>query len=471
MCRFRIALAALAGLLLAAGCSGSQSGAIGRGAGGLHGTALDPLSLQSDLIAFSRGANAEISGTAARIAMESADPRTREYCLQWRLVAIPAFEVASLDMDPRRGYVSAYAVAMMLGNYFDGVDAQRSFGVEGATLARAAIDVLSERLYAMGLKYFGEELMSESEQELEAFAARHPRGALLLIAETSAFELAIAEDRDRDDGIGAIASIPMLPFKALGGIGDTPQEVHRIALAMNAFTNVVKSMPERMRWQSEAILLGLEHGETLTTLRDGTARLSASSERFAAEAERLSVILDAYPERLREESERLLETIDAHQEELRRTLDAADAALGKVNEALDQAAPMVERFAVAGEAWAGAAAGADATMRTIKAMGDAARERPASPDAKPFDIDDYTRLAVEARETVAELNRVLGSLEALDAGAVGHASRETIDHAAGRTDAIVAAAADRLLWRGLVLIGALGAVLLLLRLVPARRAA
>jgi hypothetical protein len=239
-----------------------------------------------------------------------------------------------------------------------------------------------------------------------------------------------------------VLSVPMAPFRALSGVSDTAQAIHRFSDTGRYFADTVALLPQVTRWQLELALYGLDDQETIRELVARWGTMAESAQEFVDATGRL-------PQALREQAAQLLAETGAEQEELRTTLAELTTAAAQIG--------------AAGSAWA-------STLEEIRALqgpsdGVAGGGQGAdAPPGRPFDIREYESTAQQIKEAAAELRQTIGALQGLIGASSTAATMSGFDAAITRGEALV----NTVAWRAVLVLLAFFVLLLTYRVIVSR---
>ncbi len=418
-----LALLALAAVLACcAGCrSSSESTAV------LAEEGIDVLALRYDLDRFADRAIAEVVGLASTVAAETDDRAVRELTLRWKIMVVDMMAKVTDYPDPRQAFLMTW---ILLARDERAVTLNTPLGsfVGQEKMVGDLIAKLEEDLVSVGHRHFTEEQMAEAEVQVESFAeaslARNPKGFSL-------------------SGIGSVGAgvlrAPLAPFK---GVANTPAAIADVASAAEDFTDMLGRLPQRLRWEIELLLLGVDDMKVITDFRRDLNQLTVSFEGVAK-------MVESLPDEVRAELSTVLQTVEDAQPQLQATVREAKATVQEVGVVVDKAGDLakslaamvgqVEEAAAALEKTAEAAK--DVVVMTTKP---GEPKPPRDPDAKRFDITEYTEVAVQTGDAISQARGLLGDLDkslAADGG---------VEQVIGRVESLINLA----LWRGIMLIAA-----------------
>ena len=82
-----------------------------------------------------------------------------------------------------------------------------------------------------------------------------------------------------------VVDVPLSPFRALAGAGDTPGAVREFNLIAREFVRTAELLPERLRWQIELLLYDVEERQVIETALSTDGRIGVQWRPKVAEAE------------------------------------------------------------------------------------------------------------------------------------------------------------------------------------------
>lgn len=387
--------------------------------------------LRSDLAAFAATTGGEIGGTADRISEESHDRRVQRRTILWRIRLVPMFRNAALGSDPQEAFVDTLLVAVAMYQYLDDGDGRNAFGPYQPLAIESARSLLLN-LREIGARFLTDAQLERAEQEVRRLsrqeAIRGPDFA------TGGFERTLMSE-ETDLAFGWIIDLPMSPFRALEGVGSGAAAIHDFNQTADRFASIVDGIPEQLRWEAELLLFEFEDRDTtlqtvaaLETLARSSEEASESLRHFQAD---LSAMLEGSGERLTE----------------------AQQVLAEAQQLAGPLAQITEQLRETSELWV-----------------ELTRPDPEAPPGRPFDIREYDQTAAQIGSSAEELRQALIELRAVgDSDALSRAIRsasETIELTRTSGEALV----DYAAWRGLWLLLAFFALLLVYRLLTTRLA-
>jgi hypothetical protein len=423
--------------------------------------------LASDLQGFSQYVAAILGGACSTIAANTDDREVQELTLRLKMEVIPTLRLVAVDQDLRRGFLQCWLLAVDLRRALtEGPIGKTLFKEQQGTAVEAARRI-EDAIVLIGTRHFGADLIEEAKPKAEALTRQiSVRGRLL----TNAPHVDVTSTAQGASLWNEFTSIPLSPFRSLSGVGDTPGAINNFTIAARGIAVIVNELPERIRWESELLLLRIDSLESLVQTR-------SSLKSFAASAESISKTAQTLPADLRKELDAALSSTDAAQENLRKTLGEVRKAVedvGGVASTADRVSSTIRdataKMAEAGQTWEAAAKAIDGMLNTYKDLAsrsdEKAKDRP--PEKDPTTVRDYVQLGTELRGAAVEIR---GLLDDLNSGKLAKALQEVqgksalaIDHAAEEARSIV----DRLTLRIAIIVGAAVLVVVGLKVIAAR---
>jgi ElaB/YqjD/DUF883 family membrane-anchored ribosome-binding protein len=451
---------------LVCGCAWREGGQGGGGA-----AAIDPLErdrrLALQIVQFAVLFEATVDGASEEIAQTSASRAQRRAALLWQTRLVERCNISARIAQPQAALLETWALCARQRDYLESGDGRTLFGSQQAAAVRAARS-LYDTIDQIAVGYLGAAKADAARQQVRDYSAAHPiRGVFV---EGGAPPIIL--DAQRGGMLDSILGLPLLPFRALGGVTGA-SSIGELPGAADRFTEVVRGLPEDARTQLELLLFTIEDSEQLAAALESARTIARSSERYADLAERL-------PQRFREEARALLDEIESRESRLRALLTDSRAAVQEVDgvllraqEALCRLDETTQQFTTAGQTWERTAGAVGAAVKEIQILSgrtgagepgavepgrpagapaaSAAVAAGAEPEGRPFDILDYERTATAIGRSAAELRQLMAELRALldepspPAGLVQ--ARRQADELLADTSARTRALADHAAWR------------------------
>jgi hypothetical protein len=349
--------------------------------------------LASELDAYGQRFAIGVTAAADAVSAAATERETRRRSLLWKMRMVPAVGIASSEKDAQAEYVALLTLAIAQRKYLTEGEGAALFGAQ-QPIAVAEAKRLEEDCLGLGLRFLTESAREGVRWQVEDLTWRYPLRNVFL-AETTARGYAAEQTVGTFDWVFAI---PLSPFRALEGVDTGAQAIREFNGTARDFSDKVARLPELVRWESELLLYNAED-------RDTVAGSLAALETVAASAERLSLAAERLPADLRSEIEATMREIEARQEGLQKTLAEARAGLVDLGASLEKASALSEGLARLAEQADRAGATWQGVATTLRGPEDAR-----DPNARPFDITEYERVAARVesashavREMAAEL--------------------------------------------------------------------
>ena len=372
--------------------------------------------LRADTTRAARVFALSITGTADAIAERSSDRAIQRRALLWKIRIVPLVQAAARASKATASMIQLLVVAAAQRAYLtEGVGATL-FGPQQPLAERSARDIESQ-LQTLPVRLLGKQRAQELQTEVEHLAREFPVHGEFAIETAQGALPKIESSRP----LQSVLALPLAPFRAIEGVESGASAMHAINATARQMNEVFAATPEQVRWQLELFTYEIEDHQKVEAALAEFARIAESSERFAAVAADL-------PQSLRREVLRLLS--DSPQGDVSRTLAALQTIVAGAGGVLGEAQPLastLERTAAHVEqatgAWAEIAARFDERLGSAKGSGGV---------SPALDVREYERAAEEVGAAAAQIRELLAELP--------EASSSSIR------------LADRLFWRGLILL-------------------
>lgn len=372
--------------------------------------------------------------------------RFKRLTLYWQMRILPMSRNA-LDQDnPVGSLLDLATLCIRQRQYLERGEGAALFGPhqEVAVQAAAAAVEEIERIAAI---VFPPKRLEEARSQMTALAEEYP-----LRGEFSGSVVRVSEARREDSMVQSFLSIPMAPFRWLGGVDHTAQAIKGFTVVAARLTEVVDGLAADARLHAQLLLLEAEDLEAIRSSVDSVARLAESSERLARVAETL-------PENVRRELGIAFEDLESKQAEARMTIretrelaERIDSAAQSLASAADAIGAMVAGFrsGTPGVNEGTPVAGLrSAPGGGIEGDGGDVRSKPAGESG--FAIQDYTRMGESVEAAAKELRGLAGEIDTV---ARSEGLRARLDELDARlnilladTETRAAAATDHAVWR------------------------
>lgn len=371
--------------------------------------------LAGELGAYASRFAAGVGNAASDVQAASRIRAVRRRALVWRLTMPPLVDEVAFDDSPQFAYYACLLIATAQRRYLVEGDGRDLFA-EQQPIAVETAKLLVDDVLAIGERFLTRSQLRDLQAKAEDFAARYPIQGRDFSVQRIPRALVRAESTQ---SIGWLLTLPLAPFQALQGVDSGADAIHDFNRTAQQFTQIVRSLPERLRNEIELLLYDVED-------RDTIIELLASVDRVATSAETASGAVDRLPEDLRKALLESQGTVDA----VGRVVEQANAV----------AAPLADT----------AASIEGASAQWLAILGPR-RDEPPDPSARPFDVRDWQQTAASVGTAAAELRGLAAELQTLS-GASSSLDR----------------AIDRAFWRGAALILLFFVALLGYRVLAAR---
>jgi len=227
--------------------------------------------------------------------------------------------------DPVLAFVEVWGFIVRLHRYLE-KGSGRSLFRDNQHLFTEMAAQFETRVEAIGRTFTSEEILEENRQQVYSFARANPIKSTL--SNTIVYSTMV--QAGKTSPFESLLSIPMAPFKAMGGVDRTATAVNRFADKAGRFADIVEELPESVRWQLLTLLYDVEEAEMTQSLLTSMSNISESSMQLAETTKNL-------PQEIRAQTSILVDDIDKSQANLQTTLDKAQTTLAAADQALAQA--------------------------------------------------------------------------------------------------------------------------------------
>ena len=412
--------------------------------------------------------NNEVQRTARQISNRTEKREIRRVMVVWQMRTLDSCRRALQRSDARWVFIDLWTMLYQTRAYIRDGAAKDLLGPE----TPIAVQSLDRLLGSMDRR--ARALLSVKQYEEIGKAAREWALANPIEGEGMDRPGPSLDDGRKGGIMNAVTNLPSEIFSLGGGVKDTAGAIDKVALAADRAVDTVDYLPIVLRWQTELLLFSLEEQGPIARILDDVTRISKTVEEVGKSAQKLpgdfkATLIEAIHE------------VEKTQPEFRRTLaesrgivDQVHSTAKNVNTALDKAKEQgvwLEKTtlnaAEAGKAWEGAFSELNKLANPEKDP-----DEPPSEPSPPFDIKDAartaewaTKAATEVHATVVELRRVIEG-DGIDQRLrqIDETTAATLDRTADKVDGLV----DRITIRGVILIFAFFAAMLLYRVLSGR---
>ncbi len=343
-----------------------------------------------------------VKEASTKLVQQIDDPQIRRKTLLWKVSAIPACHTILKQEDAIKAFLDGWVLAVRMRQYFEEGDGRDLFDGHQAIAVKAAKEIERD-IERIGARLLSPERLARTRQGIVTLAKEYPirgqfTGMVLRATETRQVE---------SEAIAAVLSLPLVPFRAFGGIDRGAAAIVGLTDVADRFTDVVEGLPESVRWQWELMALDIEQNEVVRSAR-------TSWEEMASSAKRLTTVAEQLPDEVHFRVLQLLDESSAQQAMFQATLDQARATSETVRHALEQVETSsraldetARSVTAAGTAWR---ATAETVGQTVKDMredsGASPSTRSTTAPAAEFDVKDYRKAADSLTKTAIELQQL-----------------------------------------------------------------
>ncbi len=327
-------------------------------------------------------------------------PNTQNYTgtLHLRDQTISACRTMLEQDDPQAAFVDSWVLAVRLAEYFKSGQGSNLFDQYQSLVVEATVRI-QEHIERIGKDFFDPKTFIITRDKVYEFSRTHPIG--------KKYNESIVFATEAKDGqpspFESIITLPLVPFKAVGGVTHGVIGTQRLSDSADHFSDIVEGLPESARWQLLLLLYDMERMDTVKSALASMNQFAQSSSRFADSAEKL-------PEQLRQELSTLIQEIDDKQANLQATVEktektaaAIERALSKANDvagSIEQTGNSVNQAAAA---WEKAAIATNDTLTEFKKLRTPRKDTETKPS---FNINDYRDTVETVSQTVSKMQEL-----------------------------------------------------------------
>ncbi|NLH16680.1 MAG: hypothetical protein GX455_08880 [Phycisphaerae bacterium] len=344
-----------------------------------------------------------INSIAEEIIRKSPNKSIKMQSLETRIQLLYALNAILQEDDSVAAFLNTWALCIRFRLFLEEGEGTALFGENHGKTVEASRNS-EKQIEEIGKLFLTEAMFNAIRNDLYEFARANPvrlNMSNLVMYPTDA-------KKTGGDHFLSILTLPMEPFRAIGGVDRTATAIGRFTDTADRFTDILAELPETSRWQLLLFLYELEESETMKSLVASTAALSESSKQLAATSEQL-------PENIRKQLSVLLDEVDTKQKNLQVTLVQAEKMAEMVKEAMNS----VTEASVSLDATAmSVTETADTWKQAAHATGQAIKEaavfqpKPGDPPST-FNIRDYQDTARAVTQAASELRAATAELRLL----------------------------------------------------------
>ena len=379
----RVLLAAVAVVLITAGCKSSSHVAAHPGSSAMAGQ-IDAVRLSSDVGVLLARLSSDAIATGATIAANTNSREVREASLSFRIDVSRAVDSLQSIEDPRQQFLATWLSVVQFRQSLQRHGETPLFGDQQATALQLA-GRMEAAVLEVGQRCVSAQRIAAAADDIESLASSRP--SLLTNPAVAAQPIT---PQTRSD-LAAIVSIPFSPVEGLRGVGDTPAAIDRFTKQTGSFGVIVRDLPQETRWNAELLMLEAEKSGVFAQALDALKRL----EKVAEEMRQVAATM---PASVGDQVDRSIKTVAQMQPNVDATLRLAagmvqktDAALGRAEQVAAATSELAGQVPEMVEQYEKAAKETRALLADIAAMQKRA-------DAKPADNQppDWTAPSIEA---------------------------------------------------------------------------
>ena len=307
-------------LVVLSGCGGSKR-TVGRGQAPRKGQ-ISKEELRDELDRFEHLFISRVGQTADDINAASGTRRSKRTTTRMQTKMVGALHAMTASDDAVTAFFDTWALVVRLRLYFE-KGAGRSAHGDQQSQVIAFIDTAEENIDRIGQLFLKPKQFEELKKSIHRFAQQHP-------IERDYANLIVYATQQEESEAGVLMQtlrIPMAPIRALEGVDNTANAIHKVSDSVDRFTDVAEQMPESTRLQMTILVDDFEDSEM-------TQAFLKSLDDFSQSSAQLVEVLDTMPEQMRTELLTVLEESDQSQQQLQTTMKAAVEAADSVKRCL-----------------------------------------------------------------------------------------------------------------------------------------
>ncbi len=394
-----------------------------------------------------------IDDTAMKIAGRSTTRRERTAVARWRLLLVSMLKGISSSEDPQACLIDTWAFCARVRQYMVLGDGSSLFA-DNQQLATDTVIQLENRIVLLAKEQFSENEFKSVSLSVQTYIKENP-----LTQDYSSRSVVPFSRVSAGNAAMSILRAPLAGLKSLGGITNTPRDVHRLTSTAQQFADVVEELPASARWQTQLLLAELRDAEAVDSALQSFELLSSS-------VHDMRVAMKELPGLIRVETVALMNEVEARQTELRKTIDRVQALL----DASDASLSRVESIADTAPQWTQNVNAIRDLVADIRSL--ACEEQKDRLHSRPFDVTEYTEAASRIAEGAGKVQAVLAELDRMlyspdfdrRLESVQKETTTAIDSTSGRLSALT----DQVTWRVVTIIAVFFTFLAAYRLVVSR---
>lgn len=321
--RFVVFAACLLAIVALGGCkSGKQEGLQPQASAVVNG--VDGNYLSAKVSALFNLTYVDMVGTATAVSSKAEDPKVREACLLIKLRVSRGIEVLRQVQDPRARYVLLWVSLVELRQELTTGVNRNSFGSQQQVVV-SAIKQLELAVQDVGRQVLSKERLDAAIDDVEKMAADYAvtlQGSGLNVD----INRPLVQARKSSD-LDKLLSVPLSPFTGMQGVGDTPSAINNVAHEARFASDVIRRMPEELRWQTELLLVEAEDSGAVS-------QFLRQMQQFQQIGAKLQQTAQQLPKDLGDQVDRSLKSVAELQPKLDQSLAQAQAMLQEAKQSI-----------------------------------------------------------------------------------------------------------------------------------------
>ncbi len=338
--------------------------------------------LHGDLLNYTGQFEAVVRSTSSEISSRAENREIRRRALLWKVNLVPLVHEVATQEDEQEAYLALALLTEMQKQYLTTGTGQDVFGPH-QQLAVDAANELEDNILRIGTNFLPEARTKKLRKEVREYAKEHEiRGKNFSVESFQSFVQKVKKQRDI---FTSIVNVPLSPFSALQGVGNTPAAVHGVKRAVQDMTAVAEGLPQVVRWQTELLMYDIEN-------RDTVEQTLAQMKKFNQTAAKLEKSVRSWPSDVTE----IVDKTSPEIENLNKLVE-------KTNRLMGETQSLVQQINRTGKEWKPLLEKADQEQTSA--------ERP--PEEEGASLKDYRNTIQEADQTVQNLQKLAADLKAL----------------------------------------------------------
>lgn len=273
----------------------------------------------------------DLVGTATTVSAKADNARVREACLLLKLRVSRGIETLKQVEDPRARYVLLWvSLVEMRQELTTGVN-RNAFGSQQQVVL-AAIQQVEAAVRDVGRQVLSKERLDAAVDDVEKMASEH-----VVTMQGSGLNVDVnkplAQAHKMSD-LDKLLSVPMAPFTGMQGVGDTPGAINNAAREVRLASDVVRRMPEELRWQTELLLVEAEDSGAVSQFLKQMQQFQEVAGKFQQVAAKFQETAQQLPKELGDQVDRSLKNVAELQPKLNESLTQAHAVMQQVDHSI-----------------------------------------------------------------------------------------------------------------------------------------